>query len=164
MGIGVGKCVGVWGRKARCGKRYERRCRKACWGVGEVREDVRKGEVGDVGKCETKCVGAPHSNTLPYISPIPLPTSLPLTLTHFPTPLPALLHSPHIFPYSSTHPNTLPYTVHLPPHHPYLFSLPTASLTSPYTPTHFPTHPMHSPTHLPTSSPQFGLCGKLTLI
>ena len=31
-----------------------------CWGVGEVRGDVRKGE-GDVGKC----VGAPHPNTLP---------------------------------------------------------------------------------------------------
>ena len=24
----VGKCVGVWGRKKGCGKRYERRCRK----------------------------------------------------------------------------------------------------------------------------------------
>ena len=35
----VGKCVGVlgcMGRKGRCGKRYERRCRKVCWGVGEM--------------------------------------------------------------------------------------------------------------------------------
>ena len=30
MGIGVGKCVGVCGGKGRCGKRYERRCRKVC--------------------------------------------------------------------------------------------------------------------------------------
>ena len=44
MGI-VRKCVGVWGRKGRCGKRYyERRCRKVCWGMGEVRGDVGKGE------------------------------------------------------------------------------------------------------------------------
>ena len=45
-----------------------------CWGVGEVRGDVRRGEgsevsseSGDVGKC----VGAPHPNTLPYTSPHP---------------------------------------------------------------------------------------------
>ena len=55
---------------------------------------------------------------------------------HSPTP-PTLLHSPHIFPYLPPHPNTLP----------------TAPLTSLYTPTHFPSHPMHSPTPLPTSSP-----------
>ena len=87
-----------------------------CWGMGEVRVDVKKGEGGDVGRC----VRDPHPNTLPYTSPIPLPTSLPLTSTHFPThpihfptPLPTLLHSPHIFPYSSPHPNTLPYTFHI---------------------------------------------------
>ena len=34
----VGKCVEVWGKEGRCGKRYERRYRKVCWGVGEVRE------------------------------------------------------------------------------------------------------------------------------
>ena len=39
-----------------------------CWGVGEVREDVGKGEGRDVGKC----VGAPHSNTLPYTQSIKL--------------------------------------------------------------------------------------------
>ena len=47
MGI-VGKCVGVCGRKGRCGKRYKRRCRKVCWGVGEVRADVGKGEGSEV--------------------------------------------------------------------------------------------------------------------
>ena len=80
MGIGVGSVLGCGGRKGRCGKRYEKRCRKVCWDVGEVRGDVRKGEGGDVGKC----VGAPHPKTLSYTSPIPLPTSLPLTPTHFP--------------------------------------------------------------------------------
>ena len=35
----AGKCVGVcW----RCGKRYERRCRKVCGDVGEVMGDGRK--------------------------------------------------------------------------------------------------------------------------
>ena len=93
-----------------------------------------------MGKCERKCVGAPHPNTLPYTSPIPLPTSLSLTPTHFPihpihfpTPLPTLLHSPHIFPYSSPHPNTLPYTS---PH--------TSSHSSPHLPLHPNTLP-HSP-------------------
>ena len=33
------------GCEGRCGKRYERRCRKVCWGVGEVRRDVGKSEV-----------------------------------------------------------------------------------------------------------------------
>ena len=36
MGIGV--------QVGRCGERYEGRCRKVCWGVGEVRRDVGKGE------------------------------------------------------------------------------------------------------------------------
>ena len=44
--IGVKKFVGVW--KERCEKRYERKCRKVCWGVGEVRGDVRKGEGSEV--------------------------------------------------------------------------------------------------------------------
>ena len=35
-----------------------------CWGVGEVRGDVGKGE-GNGGKCGRKRVGAPHPNTLP---------------------------------------------------------------------------------------------------
>ena len=37
--------LGCKGRKGRCGKRYKRKCRKVCWGVGEVRGDVGKGEV-----------------------------------------------------------------------------------------------------------------------
>ena len=56
---------------------------------GQVRGDVGKGdgtgEAGDVGKCGRKCVGNPHPNTLPYTSSIPLLTSFPLMLTHFPT-------------------------------------------------------------------------------
>ena len=38
----VGKCVGVWGKEGEMWKRYERRCRKVCWDVGEVTRDVRK--------------------------------------------------------------------------------------------------------------------------
>ena len=125
--------LGCGGRKGRCGRRYERRCRKVCWGVGEVRGDVGKGEGGDVGKC----VGAPHPNTFYYSFPIPLPTSFHHTPTQFPThsihsstPLPTLLHSQYIFPFLPTHfpiptlhppyffpqlplhPNTLPHSPH----------------------------------------------------
>ena len=32
--------LGSGGRKERCGKRYKRRCRKVCWGVGAVRGDA----------------------------------------------------------------------------------------------------------------------------
>ena len=32
-------CGGT-GRKGRCGKWYDRKYGKVCWGVGEVREDV----------------------------------------------------------------------------------------------------------------------------
>ena len=35
--------LGCGGTKRRCRKRYER-CRKVCWGVGEVRGDIGKGE------------------------------------------------------------------------------------------------------------------------
>ena len=121
---GVGKCVGCGGGKGRCKERW--------------------GEWGDVGKY----VGAPHPNTLHYTSPIPLPTSLPLTPTHF------LTHPTHFpIPHTSflTHPHILTHFPTPPP-----TPLPTAPLTSPYTPTHFPTHPMHSP-------PQFGLCGEVTM-
>ena len=31
----------MWGEE---GKMYERRCRKVCWGVGEARGDVEKGQ------------------------------------------------------------------------------------------------------------------------
>ena len=34
--------LGCGGRKGRCGKRYERRCRKVCLDVGEVTGDVGK--------------------------------------------------------------------------------------------------------------------------
>ena len=36
--------LGYGGMMGRCGKRYERSCRKVLWGVGEVRGDVKKGE------------------------------------------------------------------------------------------------------------------------
>ena len=40
--------LGCGGRRGRCGKRYERRRRKVCWGVKEVRGDVGKGEGNEV--------------------------------------------------------------------------------------------------------------------
>ena len=106
-------------------------------------------------RCAEVC-WAPHLNTLHYTFPIPLPTSLPLTPSHFPT---HPIHFPTLF-YSHTSFLT---HFHTPTHFPTPppTPLPTAPFTSPYTPTHFPTHSMHSPTPLPTSSPQFGLCGKL---
>ena len=83
-----------------------------------------------------KCVRAPHPNTLPYTSPIPLPTSLPLTSTHFsthpihfPTPLPTHLSLLILTPQHTS--------LHLPPHPPYLFpQLPLH--TSPLTPCTLP--------------------------
>ena len=146
--IGVGKCVGVWGRNGRSGKRYER-CRKVCWGVGEVKEDAGKGEVREemwvsVGE---RVLGPNTLTNLPtpppFLSPL---ANTPLYSPHtFSTPLPTLLHSPDIFPYLPPHPNTLPYTL---PHTPN-----TSSHSSPYTPTCFPTHPIALSTPLPTSSP-----------
>ena len=99
-----------------------------CWGVGEVRKGEGSEEMWG-------SVLGPHTLTH-FTTPPPV---LPLTPTHFPThPIhfPTLLHSPHIFSYSSPHPNTLPYT---------------SFHSSPYTPTHFPTHPMHSPHIFPHS-------------
>ena len=92
----------------RCGKRYER---KVCGG----------GEGGDVGKCRRKCVGAPHLNTLPYTSPIPLHANM-------------LPHSPHTLSHTSflTHSNTLPYT-------------------SPHSSPHLPLHPNTLPHIFPHS-------------
>ena len=150
--VGIaGKCVEVWERKGRCGKRYERRCRKVCWDVGEVRGDVGKG--GGGRRCGEACWGSTHKHTslhLPHSSPH-MPTHFPTHPIHSPTPLPTLLHSPHVFPYLPPHPNTLPCTS---PHTP----LPTAPFTSRYIPTHFPTHLMH----LPSNPPQFRVCGEVT--
>ena len=93
-----------------------------------------------------KCVGAPHPNTFPYTSSIPLPTSFPHTPTHFLSPY-TFSHpyplSPFTLPHFSTSHTSF---LNLPPH-PNTFPtpLPIAPLTSPYTPTHFPTNPMHSP-------------------
>ena len=48
------KCVGVWGRKKRCGDvgKYWLlgRCGKVCWDVEKV-----WGDVGEVGKCWERC-------------------------------------------------------------------------------------------------------------
>ena len=140
MGIGVGKCVGVWGRKRRCGKRYERRCRKVCWDMGEVKADVRRGEVREE---MWGSVLGPHTLIyfiLSYTSPIPLPSlpsrqhTSPLTPCTFPHP------SPHLS--TPTHLSLL-----IPTHCP----TPPPQLTSPYTPTHFPTDLMHSPQISPHS-------------
>ena len=135
------------------------RCRKVCWGVKEVRGDVGKGEVRE--EMWEVCWG-PTPSTFPYTSPIPLPTSFPHAPIHFPTPLPThpihsptLLHSPHIFSY-------LPHT---------LTHFPTPPLTSPPTSSHsYPDLPLHPNTlpHLPHAlsshlSPQFRLCGEVTI-
>ena len=144
------------GRKGRCGKRYERRCRKVCWGMGEVRVDVRKGEVREE---MWESVLGPHTLTHfptphPFLSPHPSPSlqhTSPLTPYTFPHPSPhfSTLHTSFLtHPLTPTHFPTPPPTPPIP--------LPTA----PYNPTHFPTHPMHSPT---SSPPQFGLCGKVTM-
>ena len=116
MGI-AGKCVGVWGR---CGKRYERRCRKVCWGVGEVRGDVGKGE----GREMWGSVLGPH------------------TQTHFPTPLPTCQHTSPLTPYTLPHfstPHTPQHTsLHL---HPHTSSHSSLHLPLGYTPIHFPLTP-----------------------
>ena len=139
----VEKCVGVWGEMWK-EVQYASRCRKVCWGVGEVREDagteVREEMLGRV----RRSVLGPH------------------TPTHFPTPLPFLYPPANTLPHS---PHTLSHTSPLPTH----LSLPppTPHHTSPYIPhtsfhsslhlplvytlTHFPTHPMHSPTPLPAA-------------
>ena len=82
-----------------------------------------------MGKCGRKCVGAPHPNTLPYTSPIPLPTSFPHTPTHFPT-----------------HP------IHSPAPLPHFFTPHTSFVTSQHTSLHLPPHThttFHSSPHLP---------------
>ena len=53
LGKSVEKCFWVW-RCGGCGKCWGR-CKKACWHVGKVREDV--GGVGSVGGGVGKCVG-----------------------------------------------------------------------------------------------------------
>ena len=126
MGI-VGKCAGVWGRKGRRGKRYER-CWKVCWGVGEVKGDVGKGEGSEMREEMWRSVLGP-SNTLPYTSSIPLPTCqhtsplTPYTLPHFSTPHTSMLTSPHT-------------SLHLPPYHfpPLPLPPPTPQHTSPLNP------------------------------
>ena len=154
-----GQQENVLGCGRRCGKRYER-CRKVCWGVGEVRGDVGKGE--GIEEVWISVLGPhilTHSHTLPpFLSPHPFPHANTLS------------HSPHtVF-------HTPPHSSPLDPHLSYL--------TSPHTPTHFPpyllpqlpsppatplhtsqspftpcTHPHLSP-HLP---PQFQLCGEVTV-
>ena len=127
-----------------------------------------------MGKCGRKCVGAPHPNTLPYTSPIPLPTRQHFSLlTPYTLPHP----SPHIFPYlptyfppppptplpiaplTSLHPNTLPHALfHTSPHRfHYVAKLPcddvalVTFLLGPHTLIHFPTPtPFLSPHSFPT--------------
>ena len=147
---------GCGGRKGRCGKRYERRCRKVCWVVGEVRVDIRKGEVREMWGS----VLGPHTLTHfttppPFLSPHPSPSRqhtspfTAYTFPHFSTPHTSFL----------THPHTPTHFLTSPPTHlfPQLPSFPTTPQnTSPLTPCTLP----HLSAHLP---PQFGLCGEVTM-
>ena len=125
-----------------------------CWGVGEERVDVRKGEKmwGSKGGSVLGPLTLTHFPTLPpFLSPHSSPShqhTSPLTPYTFPHPSP-YFSTPHTS--FLTHPHTLTHFPTPPPTPP--VPLPTAPLTCPYTPTHFPTHPMHSPTdpHLPPS-------------
>ena len=133
----VGRGVGVWKSVGEC-EEWVGKC------VGEW--EKMKGDVGrGWGRCK-ECVGVWGPNTLPptipYISPIPFPTSpltCPHTPTHFPTLIRTLPHDPLIFPFTPTH---------LPPHF-----LPNFS-TSPPTP--FTKFPLTPPTHstLPFTYPR----------
>ena len=139
--------LGCGGRKGRCGKRYKRRCRKVCWGMGEVREDVGKGEGIEVREDTWESVGG--SVLGPY------------TLTHFPRPPPFL--SPHPFPTRQHTSPLTPYTLPCPSPHifPYLPPHLFPQLPSPPpTPQH--TSPL-TPCTLPHLSPQFRLCGEVTM-
>ena len=104
-----------------------------CWGVGEVRGDVGKGEEmwGSVGGSVLGPDTRTHFHTPPpFLSPQPFPTRHHIFLLTQCT----LLHpSPH---FSTPH---------------------TSFLTSPHTPTHFPTPPPtpHTSSH---SSPHLPLC------
>ena len=134
-----------------CGKRcrYERRCKKVCWGVGEVSGDVGKSEGGNVGKC----VRAPHLNTLPCTSLIPF-----LTRQHTSPLTPYTL--PHPYPHFSSPHTSFLSSLHTPTHFP--TPLPTAPLTSPYTPTNTFPHSPHALSHtFPTSSHSFDYVAKL---
>ena len=79
VGMGVGKCVWVWGEvRGDVGRgvgNCSRRCGKVCWGLGG----------GDVGR---SVLG------LPMPSPTLCPSLLPYTPTHFPTPISTLPTSP----------------------------------------------------------------------
>ena len=139
--------LGCGGRKG-CGKRYERRCMKVSWDVGEIRGDVGKGEGREMWGI--KSVLGLHTSThfrtsssLP--SPHPFPTRqhtsplAPYTFPHPPhtSPLPTHLSllpptPPHISSHSSSdlplHPNTLPYSPHALSHTFLPTSYPTVSL------------------------------------
>ena len=138
--------LGCRGRKGRCGKKYER-CRKVCWGVGEVKEDVGKDERSEVRDKMWGSVLGPHTLThllhsSPHIPP-PHTNALP---TH-------PIHSPH----TSLPPPTPQQTPYTSPHTQY-----TSSHSSPNLPLHPNTLP-HSPHALsPHLTPQFRICGEVT--
>ena len=108
------------GKVRRCRKRYKSRCRKVCWGVGEVRGVVGKGE-GSEEMWES--VLRFHTLT-PFIKPPPFLSPHANTLPHSPhtgilshtPPHTSFLASPHISSHSSPHfplhPNTLPHSPH----------------------------------------------------
>ena len=127
-----------------------------CWGVGEVRGDVGKGEGSEVREEMWGSVLRPHTLTHFHTPPIPLPTSFLHTPTHFPT-----------------HPIHSPTLLLCTPH--------TSFLTCPHTPTHFPTPattpppylflqlplppptPQHTSPFTPCTLPQLRLCGEVTM-
>ena len=134
--------LGCGVRKGDVGRGIRGRGRKVCWGVGEVRGDVGKGEVREEmwGSVLGSHILTHFSTPPPFFSPHPFPTCQHTS------------HSPQIFLYLPPHPNTFPYTS---PH--------TSSHSSPDLPLHPNTLP-HSPHALsPHLPPQFRLCGEVTM-
>ena len=121
-----------------------------CWGVGEVRGDVGKGEGSEVREEMWGSVLRPHTLTHfhtppPFLSPHPFSTRqhtfplTPYTLPHFSSALPTHLSLPAPTPQHTS--------LHLPPHPPH-----TSFCSSPYLPLHHNTLP-HSPHALSHTSP-----------
>ena len=118
-------CGGGWWRCRGCGKCYER-CKKVCWGVGEMLGEVwgvekcwgRRGKV--LGEVWESLLGCFKGGLVGFSMPL---FTLPHIFFHFPIPQ-------HTFSYLSQHFPTTPTLLLLPPPHPNtLFTpLPTSPL------------------------------------